>query len=416
MKYLIRAKVEIDGMVDKNDVIGALFGQTEGLLSPELDLRELQDKGRIGRIQVDLKPVNGKIKGEIKIPSNLDRVETALIAALLETIDKVGPYTAKIQIVKIVDLRIEKLKKAVDRAKELLKTWQASEMPDIKDLLREIQTALKPAEIIEYGPEKLPAGSDAEKSDELIIVEGRADILNLLRYGYSNTIAVEGAKESIPESVKQLAAKKKKVIAFVDGDHGGELILRTLLNSTKVDYVARAPPGKEVEDLVGKEIEQALQNAVPVEQYKAEIEHRAERRYHEPQKSEVEQVQVFAEAQPPQQVEVVPPIQAQPVPVTVEIPENVMKEISELRGTLEAILYDESWNKIGRVPVRDLYAELEKAEAGKIRAVVFDGIVTQRIMDAASSKGVKLIVAARIGNIAKRGEGVTLLTIGDLLG
>jgi len=416
MKYLIRAKVEIDGMVDKNDVIGALFGQTEGLLSPELDLRELQDKGRIGRIQVDLKPVNGKIKGEIKIPSNLDRVETALIAALLETIDKVGPYTAKIQIVKIVDLRVEKLKKAVDRAKELLKTWQASEMPDIKDLLREIQTALKPAEIIEYGPEKLPAGSDAEKSDELIIVEGRADILNLLRYGYSNTIAVEGAKESIPESVKQLAAKKKKVIAFVDGDHGGELILRTLLNSTKVDYVARAPPGKEVEDLVGKEIEQALQNAVPVEQYKAEIEHRAERRYHEPQKSEVEQVQVFAEAQPPQQVEVVPPIQAQPVPVTVEIPENVMKEISELRGTLEAILYDESWNKIGRVPVRDLYAELEKAEAGKIRAVVFDGIVTQRIMDAASSKGVKLIVAARIGNIAKRGEGVTLLTIGDLLG
>ncbi|MFP3268570.1 MAG: DNA primase DnaG [Desulfurococcales archaeon] len=416
MKYLIRAKVEIDGMVDKNDVIGALFGQTEGLLSPELDLRELQDKGRIGRIQVDLKPVNGKIKGEIKIPSNLDRVETALIAALLETIDKVGPYTAKIQIVKIVDLRVEKLKKAVDRAKELLKTWQASEMPDIKDLLREIQTALKPAEIIEYGPEKLPAGSDAEKSDELIIVEGRADILNLLRYGYSNTIAVEGAKESIPESVKQLAAKKKKVIAFVDGDHGGELILRTLLNSTKVDYVARAPPGKEVEDLVGKEIEQALQNAVPVEQYKAEIEHRAERRYHEPQKSEVEQVQVLAEAQPPQQVEVVPPIQAQPVPVTVEIPENVMKEISELRGTLEAILYDESWNKIGRVPVRDLYAELEKAEAGKIRAVVFDGIVTQRIMDAASSKGVKLIVAARIGNIAKRGEGVTLLTIGDLLG
>jgi DNA primase len=416
MKYLIRAKVEIDGMVDKNDVIGALFGQTEGLLSPELDLRELQDKGRIGRIQVDLKPANGKIKGEIKIPSNLDRVETALIAALLETIDKVGPYTAKIQIVKIVDLRVEKLKKAVDRAKELLKTWQASEMPDIKDLLREIQTALKPAEIIEYGPEKLPAGSDAEKSDELIIVEGRADILNLLRYGYSNTIAVEGAKESIPESVKQLAAKKKKVIAFVDGDHGGELILRTLLNSTKVDYVARAPPGKEVEDLVGKEIEQALQNAVPVEQYKAEIEHRAERRYHEPQKPEVEQVQVLAEAQPHQQVEVVPPIQAQPVPVTVEIPENVMKEISELRGTLEAILYDESWNKIGRVPVRDLYAELEKAEAGKIRAVVFDGIVTQRIMDAASSKGVKLIVAARIGNIAKRGEGVTLLTIGDLLG
>ncbi|MEM0178905.1 MAG: DNA primase, partial [Fervidicoccaceae archaeon] len=141
MKYLVRARIEVDGIVDKNDVIGALFGQTEGLLSPELDLRELQDKGRIGRIQVDLKPSNGKIKGEIKIPSNLDKAETALIAALLETIDKVGPYTAKIQIVRIVDLRVEKLKKAVERAKELLRTWQATEMPDIRDLLREIQSA-----------------------------------------------------------------------------------------------------------------------------------------------------------------------------------------------------------------------------------------------------------------------------------
>ncbi|MGB9831864.1 MAG: DNA primase DnaG, partial [Fervidicoccus fontis] len=217
MKYLIKAKIEIDGVVDKNDVIGALFGQTEGLLSPDLDLRELQDKGRIGRIAVDLKPQNGKIKGEIKIPSNLDKAETALIAALIETVDKVGPYNAKVQVTRIVDLRIEKLKKAVERAKELLKTWQSAEAPDVKDLLKEIQSSLKPAEIIEYGPEKLPAGSEIEKSDTLIIVEGRADVLNLLRYGYNNAIALEGAKGTIPESVKQLASKKQKVIAFTDG-------------------------------------------------------------------------------------------------------------------------------------------------------------------------------------------------------
>ena len=415
MKYMIRAKVEVDGIVDKNDVIGALFGQTEGLLSPELDLRELQDKGRIGRIQVDLKPSNGKIRGEIKIPSNLDRAETALIAALIETIDKVGPYGAKIQVVKIVDLRVEKLKKAVERAKELLKAWQASEMPDIKDLLREIESALKPAEIIEYGPEKLPAGSDIEKSDELIIVEGRADVLNLLRYGYNNAIAVEGAKESIPESVRQLAAKKRKVIAFVDGDHGGELILRTLLNSTKVDFVARAPPGKEVEDLVGREIEQALAAAVPVEQYKVEIERKIEKKVAEPSKIEApkEIVEIRAQAQPA--TEGVAQPSPQPTTVTIDIPENVLKEMSELRGTLEAILYDENWNQIGRVPVRDLYSNLEKIEPGKVKAIIFDGIVTQRIMDIASEKGVKLLIAARIGNVAKRSDGVTLLTMGDLL-
>lgn len=416
MKYLIRAKVEVDGIVDKNDVIGALFGQTEGLLSPELDLRELQDKGRIGRIQVDLKPSNGKIKGEIKIPSNLDKAETALIAALIETIDKVGPYGAKIQVVKIVDLRLEKLKKAVERAKELLKTWQTSEMPDIKNLLREIESVLKPAEIIEYGPEKLPAGSEVEKSDELIIVEGRADVLNLLRYGYNNAIAVEGAKESIPESVKQLAAKKKKVTAFVDGDHGGELILRTLLNSTKIDYVARAPHGKEVEDLVGKEIEQALAAAIPVEQYKAEMERKAERKAVEQPKAEIPKIST--EPQPTAQIAVEEGVQVapQPSPVTIEIPEKVLKEIGELRGTLEAILYDENWNQVARIPVRDLYNELDKIEPGKTKAVAFDGIVTQRIMDIASAKGVKLLIAARIGNVVKRGDGVTLLTMGDLLG
>ncbi|MEM0291844.1 MAG: DNA primase DnaG [Fervidicoccaceae archaeon] len=415
MKYLVRARIEVDGIVDKNDVIGALFGQTEGLLSPELDLRELQDKGRIGRIQVDLKPSNGKIKGEIKIPSNLDKAETALIAALLETIDKVGPYTAKIQIVRIVDLRVEKLKKAVERAKELLRTWQATEMPDIRDLLREIQSAIRPAEIIEYGPEKLPAGSDVERSDELIIVEGRADVLNLARYGYNNTIAVEGAKESIPDTVKQLAAKKKRVIAFVDGDHGGELILRTLLNSTKVDFVARAPPGKEVEDLVGREIEQALQNIVPAEQYRAEIERKVEKKAAEQIKAEAPQASVETQelSSPPQEAELAPP---QPLPVSIEIPENAMKMITELRGTLEAIIFDENWNQLKRIPVRDLYNELEKMEPGKAGAVVFDGIVTQRIMDAASEKKVKLLIASRIGNIAKRGDGITLLTMGDLLG
>jgi len=415
MKYLIRAKVEVDGIVDKNDVIGALFGQTEGLLSPELDLRELQDKGRIGRIQVDIKSSNGKIKGEIKIPSNLDRAETALIAALIETIDKVGPYSAKIQVVKIVDLRVEKLKKAVERAKELLRTWQATEMPDIKDLLREIESALKPAEIIEYGPEKLPAGSEVEKGDELIIVEGRADVLNLLRYGYNNAIAMEGAKESIPESVKQLAAKKKKVIAFVDGDHGGELILRTLLSSTKVDYVARAPPGKEVEDLVGREIEQALQAAVPAEQYRAEMEKKAEKKPAEQPKLEAPKAE--AEAQQALQTQAAEAQQqAQlPQPITYEIPEAVIKSMSELRGTLEAVIYDSSWNPIARVPVRDLYSQLESLEPGKAAAVVFDGIATQRIVDAASAKGIKLLVAARIGSITKRKEGVALLTMGDLL-
>ncbi len=377
MKYLIKAKIEIDGVVDKHDVIGALFGQTEGLLSPDLDLRELQDKGRIGRIQVDLKATNGKMRGEVRIPSNLDKAETALLAALIETVDKVGPYNARVQVTKIIDLRIEKLKKAVERAKEILKTWQGASIPDSRELLKEIESALKTPGVIEYGPEKLPAGPDVEKSDTLIIVEGRADVLNLMRYGYANTIAIEGARGKIPETVRKLAEKKPKVIAFLDGDHVGRLLLKELLRTTKVDYVAQTPQGKEVEDLTGREIEKALSTAIPAKEYlKEKVEHA----------------------------------------ITIELPDSVIEEAKKLQGTLEALVYDKNWNLIERIPVRELYDKIRNSSEGEINAIIFDGIVTQRLVDAASEKKIPLLIGARIGSIAKKSPETTILTTQDILG
>lgn len=400
MKYLIKASIEVDGIVDKHDVIGALFGQTEGLLSPELDFRELQDKGRIGRIQVDIKQVNGKMKGEIKIPSNLDRAETALLAALIETVDKVGPYNAKIKVQRIIDLRVEKLKKAVERAKEILKEWQATELPDVRALLREIEQSLKPSELIEYGEDKLPAGPGVEKSDELIVVEGRADVINLLRYGYDNVIAIEGARGSIPETIKKLTQKKRRVIAFTDGDHAGELILRELLREAKIDLVARPPPGKEVEDLTGKEIERALDNAVPVQEY-LKKEKRPERR---PVKEHVEK-------HPTERA----PREEKVETLTLDVPADVIKEAKKLPGTLEAIVYDEQWKPLKRIPVRDLYETLKQAEPGRVKAVISDGIITQRIVDVASEKKIPLIIGSRVGNIVRKDAGTTILTLMDLL-
>ncbi len=403
MKYLIKASIEVEGMVDKHDVIGALFGQTEGLLSPELDFRELQDKGRIGRIQVDIKPSNGKMRGEIKIPSNLDRAETALLAALIETVDKVGPYNAKIRVTRIVDLRLEKLKKAVERAKEILREWQATELPDVKELLRDIESSLRPSELIEYGEDKLPAGPGVDKSDELIVVEGRADVINLLRYGYDNVIAIEGARGHIPETIKKLTQKKRKVIAFTDGDHAGELILRDLIREAKVDYVARPPQGKEVEDLTGKEIEKALSNAIPVSEY-LKRERRAERRPHA-EKPAVEKEARAQAAREATQVET----------LTLDLPGEVIKEAKKLPGTLEAVIYDKEWKEVKRVPVRDLYETLKEMEPGQAMAVVSDGIITQRIVDIASEKKIPLVIGSRVGNIVKKDGNVTILTLMDLL-
>jgi len=392
MKYLVKARIEVEGIVEKSDVIGAIFGQTEGLFGPQFDLKELQDKGRIGRIYVDLRTQGSRTVGELSIPSNLDRVETALIAAMIESVERVGPYPAKIRVVEIKDMRVEKIKRIVERAKDILRKWSLEKTPDLKEVLYELEEAIKIPEVAEYGPEKLPAGPDIDKVDTVIIVEGRADVINMLRYGHRNVIAIEGAKEKIPKTIIELC-KRKKCIAFVDGDHGGELVLKELLRTVKLDYIARAPPGKEVEELTGKEIAKALKNMIPVEQYKVLIE--------KPKPPTVEETKPT------------PPV-VEKVETIVSLPEEVVNEAKKLSGTLEAILYDRNWKVISKVPVRDLYTTLTNMEPNKIYSIIFDGVITQRLIDIAEEKGVKIIIGARVGNIVKRPFNVELLTLSDI--
>ena len=79
-KYLIQARLATDGIVEKPDIVGAIFGQTEGLLGDELDLRDLQKSGRIGRIEVEVASTKGKSEGTVYVPSSLDQVETAILS------------------------------------------------------------------------------------------------------------------------------------------------------------------------------------------------------------------------------------------------------------------------------------------------------------------------------------------------
>lgn len=396
VKYVVRAKIEVDGIVDKHDIVGAIFGQTEGLLGSELDLRDLQEKGRIGRISVEVKQQGSKVVGEILVPSNLDRVETALIAAMLETVDKVGPFNARVKVTDIVDVRREKIRKIVERAKEIMMTLIKEKEVDIKEVLQEVESAVKTAELVYYGPEGLPAGPDVDKSDTIIIVEGRADVLNLLRYGYRNVIALEGAKGQIPETVVKLG-KSKKVIAFLDGDRAGDMILKELVRAAKVDLVARAPPGREVEELTGKEIAKALKNAVPLEAYlqrlTEEVEEKVEEKVEAPPAVTVPEAEAVGE---------------------ITVPEAVVKTIESLRGTLESVVYDRNWSEVARVPVKDLVDKLISDEIKDAYAIVADGVVTQRLVDIASAKGVSVLVGARIGAISKKPTNLVVLTFDDV--
>ncbi|HUI38934.1 MAG TPA: DNA primase DnaG, partial [Thermoplasmata archaeon] len=263
-KYQIRARISADGVIEKPDVVGAVFGQTEGLLGDELDLRDLQKSGRIGRIEVDIDSRKGKSEGEIIIPSSLDQVETAILASGLETVDRIGPCRAKIEVLSVEDIRISKRQKVVERAKEILAKLQEGSKGVGMDLTEAVRKAVQVEEITSYGPEHLPAGPNIDQADALIVVEGRSDVLNLLRCGIKNCIAVEGT--SVPQTVKDLS-RGKTVTVFTDGDRAGELILREMLQTMDIDFVARAPRGSEVEELTQKQLVKCLRNKLPINQY-----------------------------------------------------------------------------------------------------------------------------------------------------
>ncbi len=372
-KYVIEARIEVDGIVDRNDVIGATFGQTEGIFSSELDLRELQKTGRIGRIDVILQNQGNKTVGKIMVPSSMDKFYTALVAAMIESLDRVGPYPAKVVIEKIEDLRAEKRKKIVERARAILYEWERKKIPEEDELLKELEEAVSKAHVLEIGPEKIQAGPEALTSDEVILVEGRADVINLMRYGYKNVMAVGGVK--VPPSIQDLLVKKK-VIAFLDGDRGGDMVLREISQVIKIDLVARAPYGKEVEDLNAKEIEDSLRNAVPLDEALRRI------RGHQPPAAEIQEIPA----------------------------EKLEKYVRELEGTLMSVALDKDFNELWRKPVSELAQQM--SEARDYRFVVFDGVVTQRLIDiAASNPGEIYLIGARLGENLSLKPNVKVLTM-----
>ena len=267
IKYSIIADFTADGPFQKPDVIGALFGQTEGLLGSDMELRELQKEGKIGRIEVDLTTEGGKTTGEITIPSALDKTETTIIAASLETIDKIGPTDAKITIRDISDVRGGKRDYIMERAKALL-SGISNEGVDSTEMGTELRESARISKAVEYGEEGLAAGPNIDDEKELIVCEGRADVVNMLKFGIKNVIGMQGTR--FPKTITTLG-ETKELTLFVDGDRGGKLIAQNVCDNANVVYIAQAPDGKEVEELAQKELLQALRKKVPAKVFLRQI-------------------------------------------------------------------------------------------------------------------------------------------------
>ncbi len=502
VKYMVTANFEIKGMVEKPDIIGAVFGQTEGLLGTDLDLRELQKNGKIGRIEIESNATSGRTHGKLYLPSSLSRVETCILGAAIETVDRVGPFETSFKVLSIDDTRNEKRKNIVNRAKELLKTMSTTDTPGSKEITDLVESEFKSSVIGTYGPDALPAGPDIASNEEVIIVEGRADVINLLKCDIANAIAVGGAAGKIPKTILDLCAKKT-VTLFVDGDRGGDMIIRNMISAAEIDFVAKAPDGKEVEELARKEIIKSLRNRMSMDQYMSinrisnphngrnhngehegfrnhSMEREPERNERRYPPSEVRQPQEAKETRREPHSEVQEQRQAQhdeflspdeignrvrnvskpsypeergerqreprsqsressfdlgikeldsrhessgmpSIPdmggssahsqahgIDEKLASGFMNALDDLKNTLRGRLYDSNGGVIKEVPIREIIPTLQ--DANGTFAVVFDGIITQRLLDLAYKSGIKALYGIRSSQITRKYDSVLVYT------
>jgi DNA primase len=426
VKYHVKLKFEVDGLVEKADIIGAIFGQTEGLLGPEMNLNELQKVSKVGRIEVNVDSKSNSARGDALIPMSTDISTAALIAAAIESIDKVGPFQAKFSLIGIDDIRAIKKKIIVDRAKKIVQEWATKTISEGEEMLKDVYDASKPGRLTTFGKAQLACGVGVYDSDWIILVEGRADVINLLRAGYDNAIAIEGAK--IDETILKLT-QGKRIIAFIDGDRAGDLILKELQGLVKIDKVYRAPTGREVEECTPLEISEILKDVQEyiknINIYKPHTDNQIQTRNSLQQPQNQSQVNTDKDDVNKQQskglIDSNNNIDSNYSSIgknlsSMEEDEEIISTIKQIfpqiNETLEAVIFDKSLKSMIKVPVSDIVKKISDAHGGKL--LILDGIITQRLVEAANKAGIQYIIGHRTSSLKKPITNIQIQTFSDI--
>lgn len=343
-KYVIEAKLQSGGIIEKSDIVGAIFGQTEGLLGEELDLRELKETGKVGRMNVEIQRKDGTTEASVQIPTSLNATDAALLGASLETIERVGPTNADIRVERIRDDRTSKRDYIVKRAKQLLDEIE-DDKPSKQEITDEIKEEVREKQVTDF--RGFTAGPDAERAKEVIIVEGKADVVNLLKHGVDNAVAIGGT--SIPDGISKIA-QDKDLTAFLDGDRGGNLILQELKEKAEPRFVTKAPEGEEVEELSKQEVHEALRDKSPVKYADAE---------------EVDEE------------------------IDEELRKNILEALEGIVATRAVNVLDSDLKVIEKAPLNKVENALRKAD--EAFALVLDGEVNSELVSMAESNDVEYL-------------------------
>lgn len=422
VKYHVKLSYTVDGLVGRTDIIGAIFGQTEGLLGPEMNLNELQKISKIGRIDVTTKTTSNTTNGEVLIPMSVDFDTCTLVAASIESIDKVGAFDSTFKLLIIDDIRAAKKDEIVRRAQEIKRKHSIKATSDGDTMLRAINESTKNNATVEtYGPTSLPCGSGMHDCPWIILVEGRADIVNLIRAGYDNTLAIDGAR--VDPSIVSMCKTKKKIVAFLDGDRTGGMLMRELASLVHLDIELRADEGVEVEELTPQRVADILDPAV--HKFKEQFadyprrEPREQRDRHDrgrgrerdgrdrPRRHGRDDRRRDAPDGPPPQKSPPPPPKEEDRPLI----EMVTPVYSKLKDTLEAVALDANGGEVLHAPINELVGKL--ANQSDIKCIILDGIITKRLLDGAKTAGVETLVGHRSAHI-EGDPGVRLRTFSEL--
>ena len=362
VKYHVKLSFDVDGLVERADIIGAIFGQTEGLLGPEMNLNELQRVSKVGRIEVTTTSTENTTNGNVLLPMSTDVDTCALISAAIESIDKVGPFDCSFKLDAIDDVRASKKEDIVRRAKEIKQKWSTKSVSEGDTMLKDVHESIA-GKVTTYGPNKLPCSTGVFDSPWIILVEGRADILNLLRAGFDNALAINGA--TIDESIKEVCKSKKKIVAFLDGDRAGGMILQELKSVVNVDIELRADSGIEVEELTPQRVADILKD------------------------TNIEMKKLGTGS-----------------PTISEDDKSLATVISkiypDLNETLESVALDDKDNQLFKIPISELVNKLS-TQTG-VKCLILDGIITQRLLDNAKTSGIGCIVGHRAAKLSNLGD------------
>ena len=362
VKYHVKLSFDVDGLVERADIIGAIFGQTEGLLGPEMNLNELQRVSKVGRIEVTTTSTENTTNGNVLLPMSTDVDTCALISAAIESIDKVGPFDCSFKLDAIDDVRASKKEDIVRRAKEIKQKWSTKSVSEGDTMLKDVHESIA-GKVTTYGPNKLPCSTGVFDSPWIILVEGRADIINLLRAGFDNALAINGA--TIDESIKELCKSKKKIVAFLDGDRAGGMILQELKSVVNVDIELRADSGIEVEELTPQRVADILKD------------------------TNIEM----------QKLGTSPATMSEDDKSLATIISKIYPDLNE---TLESVALDDKDNQLFKIPISELVNKLS-TQTG-VKCLILDGIITQRLLDNAKTSGIGCIVGHRAAKLSNLGD------------